>query len=112
MAKPTAQQCHALTTYFVDAYTGVVGKKPVVNRNKARWGFESLLMDYDPVESRELIDFYVKHWNTPSLEWFLFNYEKVISARDEARAKERSSERRREETRARLENWRKRFGNE
>lgn len=109
MAKPTAQQCHALTTYFIQKYTDVVGKKPSVNRNKARWGFESILMDYTPTDARGLIDYYMEHYNNPTVEWFLFNYEKVDNAKQEHEENEAAAERRRAATAKRLEEWRNRW---
>ena len=108
MAKPTAQQCHALTTYFVGKVKEDSGKAPVVNRNKARWGFESVLMDFSPSDARELIDFYVAHWERPSIEWFLFNYDKVCVAREEHEEDARRRAERRRITQERVERWRQR----
>ena len=109
MAKPTAQQCHALTTYFVNEYEAAYGHKPTVNRNKARWGFESILMDFSPVEARQLIDYYIKHYAKPSLEWFLFNYDKVVDAKNDHEKEETLRAARRRETEKRLEEWRQRW---
>lgn len=106
MAKATVQQCHAMTTYFQRAYGEVVGKAAVVNRNKARWGFESLLMDYTPAQAKELIDHYLAHYDDPSLDWFLFNYEKVDVAMQDDIRNQASAAKRRKETQARLEQWR------
>lgn len=109
MAKPTPQQCHALTTYFINAYEKRFSKAAVVNRNRARWGFESLLMDYSPVVARDMIDFYINHWDDPTLDWFLFNYDKVDVAKTEHDAQELSRAKRRAETAKRLEEWRNRW---
>lgn len=109
MAKPTAQQCHALTTYFITAVSESTGTRPAVNRNKARWGFESVLMDYTPTEARELIDYYIEHYDRPSVEWFLFNYEKVDVAKREHDENELIAAKRREATAQRLEEWRNRW---
>jgi hypothetical protein len=109
MAKPTAQQCHALTTYYMGKYEEVVGRAALVNRNKSRWGFESILMDYTPGQARELIDYYLAHWDTPNVEWFLYNYEKVDAAKMEREAQEISVQRRRQDTAKRLEEWRARW---
>ena len=109
MAKPTAQQCHALTTYFMTAVENATGYKPAVNRNKARWGFDSVLMDYSPSQARELIDYYVKHYERPTIEWFLFNYEKVEVAKTEHDENEIIAAKRREATAQRLEDWRNRW---
>jgi hypothetical protein len=109
MAKPTAQQCHALSTYFKDKFEEVVGYAPVINRNKARWQFESILMDYSPTESRHLIDFYLEHWSAPSLDWFLYNYDKVVEEKQAREKSEAAAEKRRQQTKERLEEWRKRW---
>lgn len=109
MTKPTVQQCHAMTTYYSKKYSEVTGKSTVVNRNKARWGFESVLMDFSPVETRELIDYYLEHYNTPSIDWFLFNYDKVVVAKQEHNEKEKVAEKRRQQTAERLEEWRNRW---
>jgi hypothetical protein len=105
--KPTAPQCHAMTTYFIQAYNENVGKQPVVNRNKARWGFESVLMDYTPAQAKELIDYYLDSYADPSLEWFLWNYEKVEESYKDAEKERQSVAKRRKETQERLEQWRK-----
>jgi len=109
MAKATAQQCHALTTYYISKYTEEVGKAPLVNRNKTRWGFEAMLLDYTPEQARELIDHYIEHYSTPTIEWFLFNYEKVDEAKKEYEQYKVSSAKRLAETQKRLEEWRNRW---
>lgn len=111
MAKPTAQQCHALTTYFVNKVKEASGESPVVNRNKARWGFEALLMDYTPDKSRKIIDYYIEHWDSPSLDWFMFNYDKVVMALEESIKVEAQRLARRKATQERLEQWRNRWQN-
>lgn len=108
MAKPTPQQCHALITYFMTRYEEVVGSKPSLNRNKARWGFESILMDYSPAESRELVDYFLDHYD-PNLDWFLWNYEKVVEAKEERVKQQEALALRRKETQQRLDEWRHRW---
>lgn len=112
MTKPTPQQCHALTTYFITAYTEKMGRKPAVNRNKARWQAESVLMDYSASDARELLDYYLEHYENPSLEWFMFNYEKVDEAKHDHDEQEKISAKRREATAQRLEEWRNRWKNQ
>jgi hypothetical protein len=109
MSKPTAQQCHAMTTYFASQYADKVGKPAPVNRNKARWGFEAMLMDYTPGQARTLVDFYLEHWQLPNIEWFLYNYEKVDLALQEHNDREAMSAKRRAVTQQRLEEWRNRW---
>lgn len=109
MAKPTAPQCHALTTYYVSAYTKAFNSRPVVNRNKARWGFESILMDYPPEDAKRLIDYYLEHFENLSLDWFLFNYDKVEQHRMDAAREAKLAAARRKETEARMKEWRERW---
>lgn len=109
MPKPTAQQCHALTTYFVSQYTNIVGRSPVVNRNKSRWGFESMLVDYSSQNVKDLIDYYLNHYDSPSIDWFLFNYDKIDLSMQEAAAQAVASAKRRKETEKRLKEWRERW---
>lgn len=110
MTKPTAQQCHAMTTYFSSQYAEKVGKPAVFNRNKARWSWESLLMDYTPGQARELVDFYLEHWPDPNLDWFFYNYEKVDQAIADHNQEEEARKARRAMTQKRLDEWRERFG--
>lgn len=109
MAKPTAQQCHALTTYFKTKYTETQGREPVISRNKARWWFEGVLMDYTATQAHELIDYYLEHWESPSLEWFGYNYDKVDEAYTDHHKNELAAKKRRQVTQARLEEWKKRW---
>ena len=109
MAKPAAPQCHAMTTFYIDAYRDLYKTNPVVNRNKARYGFEGLLMDYGQKESRDIVEYYLKHFDDKGLDWFFYNYEKVIeSMKDEEKEKE-LSRLRRAATAKRLEEWNRRW---
>jgi len=109
MAKPTAQQCHALTTYFVSGYTDKFSKKPVVSRNKARWQWEGILMDFTPVEARELVDYYFDKYENNTLEWFLYNYEKVAESKSNFEENRKRATKIMSETQRRAEEWRKRW---
>lgn len=111
MAKATAQQCHALTSYFIAACKDV-GAEVKVNRNKARWGFEAVLMDYTPAQAHELIDFYVREYaEKPSIDWFLYNYEKLDEAKTERDLRRLRVRRQMEESKKRAEEWRNKVGN-
>lgn len=112
MTKPTAAQCHALTTYFVNKYNEVMGRAVVVNRNKAKWGFESILMDMTVIEAQALIDFYIRYYDKPSIDWFMYNYEKIVEQKQDHEKQEKSAAKRREITAARLEEWRNRWKNQ
>lgn len=109
MAKPTPQQCHALITYFMTKYEEVVGSKSNLNRNKARWGFESILMDRTPAEARALVDYFFKHYE-PDVDWFIWNYEKVVESQEQYEVNQEALKHRRNETQQRLDEWKKRWG--
>lgn len=83
--KPTAQQCHAMTTYYATSYKEKFGRTPVVNRNKARWGFEAILTDMTAPEAQTLIDWWLSDESAKAqdLDWFFYNYDKLIVLRQE-----------------------------
>jgi hypothetical protein len=111
MAAPSAQACHALTTYYINKYQEVLNKQPVVNRNKAKAGASGLLMDHTPSEARELVDYYIEHWEDPKIQWFFYNYEVVEQALIEHNEKVIQQAARRKQTQERLEQWRNRWKN-
>lgn len=110
MAKPTAQQCHALTTYYIQAYTDKYDTKPVVNRHSARWGFESMLMDMPAPEVKKLIDFYLETTSTRrhSLDWFFYNYDSLLEEQKEHDKDRSDIARLRRESEERVRAWRER----
>ena len=106
----TAKQAHALVTYFVEQYTETYGFKPVLNRYAARWGFDSILHDLSVAQTKELVDFYFStaSANKHSLDWFLYNYDKLLVSMAAAAKDRETLARLREETKQRTEEWRKR----
>ena len=110
MAKPTAQQCHAMTTYYMNAWREKYKREPSVNRNTARWAWEGMLMDMPPAEVKKLVDFYfsTKSERLHALDWFFYNYEKLESAMVQLDLDRQRRERMREESAKRAEEWRAR----
>lgn len=110
MAKPTAQQCHALTSYYVKAYTDRYKVTPNVNRNTARWGFESILMDLPSDAVRELIDFYFASASSRMhpIEWFFNNYHRLLDDMAERQRDREQRERLRAESAERAKAWQER----
>lgn len=105
---PSAKDCHAITSYYEKQYKEKYGSAPNVNRVTARWNFDSILQAMSTAQAKELIDYY---FTTPptrrhELEWFFYNYEKLVKAMYEA--KEDAAHRRKlmEESKARAEQWR------
>lgn len=109
-SKPTAQQCHALTSKYIDLYVATYGTKPSVNRYSARWGFEAVLMDYTPSEAVKLLEYYFSTYSNKkhSLDWFLYNYEKLASLREESKVAHERQRVMMEESQRRVEEWRAR----
>jgi len=109
---PTPKQAHALVTYYTQKYQEKYERKPVTNRHAARWGFDSLLMDVGESEARELIDYYFETVSTNghSLDWFLYNYEKLMVSKTIGDEDKRERERLRAESKRRAEEWRNRIG--
>jgi hypothetical protein len=81
----TPAQQNALVDYFLKSYQKRYDKKPLFNRQKATWTMKALLYDYSTKECKELIDFYIHVYkaNSHSLEWFGFNYDKLIQAKQD-----------------------------
>lgn len=104
----TAKDYHSLTSYYIKQYKEKFGIEPVVNRNIAKWGWESILMDLDMSETKSLIDFYLttnaaKKW---SLKWFLNNYDSVIQSMRDFEQDAKRRKKLREESEERARKWR------
>lgn len=114
MPKPTVQQCHAMTSYYIKRFKEKYGAEPVVNRHSARWGFDSILMGMAPTEVKELIDYYFKtvSMNRHALDWFFYNYDKLIRGKNDLEEDAERRERLRRESEERAREWRERFGNQ
>lgn len=101
------KDCHEMTTYYLGAYHDKYKRSPIVNRHKARWGFDSVLMDMSKSEAKELIDYYLScsSTNGHSLEWFFYNYERLIEKRADYEKDQVERARLREESRRRVEEF-------
>lgn len=104
-----AKDCHALVTYFVKKYEEVYGFKPTVNRHSARWGFDSILSDLSSTEAKSLIDYYFRTESAKGhpLDWFFYNYDKLLIAKAESDVDADRTAKLREESKKRAEEWRK-----
>lgn len=106
---PTPKQAHALVSYFQKQYEARYGCKPKrVNRYAARWGFDSILMDMSEDDAKSLIDYYLTtvSQNNHALDWFFYNYEKLIEAKEKHEKDAAALARIREESKKRAEEWR------
>lgn len=105
---PAAKDCHALTSYYEKKYKEEYGSAPNVNRYTARWGFDSVLMSMGSTQAKELIDYY---FTTPKtrlhdLDWFFYNYEKLIKSKQDGDADAAHRRKLMEESKQRAEKWR------
>lgn len=108
----TAKDCHVLTSYYKKKYKERYLDSAIVNDNTARWGFDNVLRGLDPAGVKTLLDYWfsiaspVRH----RLDWFFYNYEKLLESRqlqqDDAAFREKlrhSSEKRAREWRERAD---------
>lgn len=110
----SAKQAHELVTYFINAFDKKYHRQPPVNRYAARWGFDSILMSMGEIEAKSLIDYYftTASANDHSLDWFFYNYEKLMESKRKTDADVEHLARLREESKRRTEEWRKRLNGE
>lgn len=104
-----AKDCHALTSYFVKTYKSKYGSEPNVNRYSARWGFDAVLQSIPGNKAKDLIEYYLRtaSKNRHDLDWFFYNYDKLLKAMVEAHEDSDHRARLREESKKRAEEWRK-----
>ena len=110
---PTPKQAHALVTYFGKKFKEKYGYEPKLNRYAARWGFDAILMDMSGDEAKGLIDHYFQTMSDKnhSLDWFLYNSEKLAEAKEKTDADKAALAVIRQRTKERTEEWRKKRGN-
>lgn len=110
MAKPTAQQCHAMTTYYMNAFREKYKREPRVNRNTARWHWEGMLTDMPPAEAKKLVDFYftTSSQKQHALDWFFYNYDKLQESMSDIDLDRERRKKLREESEKRAAEWRAR----
>lgn len=104
----TAKDCHALTSYYAKKYKEKYDTEPNVNRFSARWGFDSVLSGMGVTQAKELIDYY---FTTPptrrhDLDWFFYNYEKLVKAWRDGKSDAEHRRKLMEESKIRAEKWR------
>ena len=104
---PTVQQCHAMTSHYMRAYKDRYQKEPVVNRHRARWGFDSVLQSITPQECRKLIDFYLETVSTRqhALEPFFDNYTVLLEGYRQTQDDRAMRERLMTESEQRAKRW-------
>lgn len=110
----TAKESHAMVTYFEKKYHEKYGQRPVLNRFSAKYGFDSILMQMSTDECKSLIDYYMTTVSARqhALDWFLYNYDKLILAKLEQDKDKALLAKLREESKKRVEEWKKKIGND
>lgn len=109
----TAQDCHKLTTYYEKKFKEKYQTAAVVNRNTARWGFDSILKGISPEETKELLDYWFS-FGSPQrhrIDWFFYNYDKLITSKAEQSDDEALRTHLMHDSEERVRKWRERRAN-
>lgn len=102
------KDAYTLTSYFEKVYKAKYGDRPNVNKYSARYGFDAILTQMSVDECKELIDFYFANDNLKHrLEWFFYNYDKLIENKQQVDDDEARLKMMREQSKKRAEEWRK-----
>jgi len=107
VTKRDEQLAHALITYFSSRYQTTHGRPPLINRYKEKWAFLDMLADLGYDQSKAVIDFYLDQAlvDHPLLHLFR-NYEHLARVLREMEEDALRRAELREETKARVEEWR------
>jgi hypothetical protein len=106
-----AKSANILSSYYAKLYKEKYNVKPIFNRHVARWGFDNVLSDMSVDEIKSLLAYYFETTNTTqnkkhSLDWFLYNYEKLIENQKEQEKDAEERKKIREESEKRAREWR------
>lgn len=82
----TKAQVNTLITRYSKAYETKQGRKPLLNRYKAKWGFEAMAEDYGFEGAAAIIDYYVENGESPDVNRLLSTYEQVKDTMDKSNA--------------------------
>jgi hypothetical protein len=106
----TAKDCHILTSYYEKKFKEKYHTAAVVNRNSAKWGFDAILKGISPEETKELLDYWFSFSSAQRhpLQWFFYNYDKLIVAKAEASDDAELRAKLRHDTEERVRKWRER----
>lgn len=107
----TPKQAQTLVSYFGKKYKEKYDTAPVLNRYKARWGFDAILMDMSESKVKDLIDYYLETYspNMHDLDWFFYNYDKLDQAKRDRDKDAVALAALREQSKKRTEEWRKKI---
>lgn len=102
------QQTHALITYFIGKYRNIYDEDPRdFNRYRDKWGFAAMIEQYGTPRAKEIIDYYMSIKRPGhSVNYLIFNYEKINSTLEDRENDESNRRALREESMKRVEEWR------
>lgn len=106
MTATDTKTVNALISLYEKLYTEKYGHKPSINRYKDKWGFQDMLKDLGPVESKEIIQYYFEtnRPGHPLLQLFR-NYDGMSRRKEEIEKDERDRKRLRAETARRVQEF-------
>ena len=112
MAKVTQQQIHTLVSLYLSEYKKKYQTAPLnFNRNREKWGFQSMIEDLGIDRAKEVITFYFSTGKRGHPVSYLLNQYDAINIRMIEVDQDIENRRRLlEETRARVEQWRETVG--
>jgi hypothetical protein len=104
------KDCYTLVSYYEKKFKQKYGyKKDNTNKFAARWGFDAVLQGMTLDEAKELLDYYFltsggarQH----DLDWFFYNYEKLIEAKKKHDEDSDLQAKVRKESKERARKWR------
>lgn len=110
-APTNAQLSNALARHYVTLYEEVHGQKPVdFNLYRDRRGFEAMIVDLGYERAKEVVEYYMSLIRAHPCGWLLYNYEKVNKRIIEIEEEKANGAAIMEETRQRVEQWRRQRG--
>lgn len=107
------QQAMGLITHYEKLYNEKYRRAPQLNRNRERWGFESMIDDMSYDKAKKVIEFYFKTVSPSDhgVQYLLYNYDILLKSYEEAKKDEKLRAELRRKTEERVKRFRERNGN-
>lgn len=104
MTAPDTKTVNALISLYEKLYKEKYDRKAAINRYKDKWGFQDMLKDLGPVESREVLEYFFGT-NRPghTLLQLFRNYDEIAKRKAEIEKDTRDREKLRAETKRRVQ---------
>lgn len=104
------KQASSIIDYYKYSYTKKFKVKPTFNRTKAKFQFMDILCDYTEDEIKALINYYLAIEREPSINKFVLEYPDLIEKMEHDKRSDAERNRLLQETKARVMEFRKRYG--